>query len=175
MWSFKKNNNRKILLINPKFQGRMIAYGLVASVLILAAFLFANYLLFDQVQEIGNSLGIASANVFTQSLDMVFTWYNYMIISVGLIVVAVLMVMMLVITHRIAGPIYKLLMYLEKIQNGEQSYPVKFREGDFFPELAEAINLTIKKLHPDLLKDPPPPPIEAASTSSDEIKNEGDK
>ena len=50
------------------------------------------------------------------------------------------------ITHRIAGPIYKLQKYLRGIREGSKSDRLYFRKGDDFLDLAQDINLTIESL-----------------------------
>ena len=50
------------------------------------------------------------------------------------------------ITHRIAGPIYKLQKYLRGIREGSKSDRLYFRKGDYFLDLAQDINLTIESL-----------------------------
>lgn len=46
----------------------------------------------------------------------------------------------LVLTHRIAGPIYRFETYLGQVVRGEQSGPVRIRKGDEFQDLCTLIN-----------------------------------
>lgn len=46
----------------------------------------------------------------------------------------------LVLTHRIAGPIYRFETYLGQVVRGEASGPVRIRKGDEFQELCTLIN-----------------------------------
>jgi nitrogen fixation/metabolism regulation signal transduction histidine kinase len=46
----------------------------------------------------------------------------------------------LLISHRIAGPIYRMCLHLDLVANGKTEKDVSFRKKDFFPELAEAFN-----------------------------------
>ena len=52
------------------------------------------------------------------------------------------------ITHRIAGPIYRLRKAMGKILAGETVGAVRFRDGDYFHEIAEEFN-RVKDLIPD--------------------------
>lgn len=50
------------------------------------------------------------------------------------------------VSHKIAGPMFKLTRYLQEIRNGAQITHLSFREGDQFPEVAEEINETLEYL-----------------------------
>jgi signal transduction histidine kinase len=50
------------------------------------------------------------------------------------------------ITHRIAGPIYKLQKYLRGIREGTENDRLYFRKGDYFMDLAQDVNLTMDSL-----------------------------
>ncbi|MBD66888.1 MAG: hypothetical protein CME62_16920 [Halobacteriovoraceae bacterium] len=57
--------------------------------------------------------------------------------------IGIVFVLSIFLTHKIAGPIYKLTNYLEEVRHGGANYPLTFRDGDYFSEVAEEINLTI--------------------------------
>ncbi len=44
------------------------------------------------------------------------------------------------ISHRIAGPLYKLTLFFRKAKEGNLSETIYFREGDYFKELATEFN-----------------------------------
>ena len=46
-------------------------------------------------------------------------------------------------THKIAGPMYKLKKYLGQIRNGTANEDLYFRNGDYFKDIADDINLTV--------------------------------
>ena len=50
-------------------------------------------------------------------------------------------------SHKIAGPLYKLNIYLRKIANNENVDRMRFRKGDYFPELADSFNDAVETLH----------------------------
>ena len=50
-----------------------------------------------------------------------------------------------VISHRIAGPLYRFNNHLNKIAETGEFGPIKFRDGDFFIELTESFNKAIKR------------------------------
>lgn len=66
------------------------------------------------------------------------------------IVFAGLMIFGLFISHRIAGPIYRIETYLQKVAAGEEKMaPVSLRDGDFFPELVGIVNSVIDHFSQD--------------------------
>jgi nitrogen fixation/metabolism regulation signal transduction histidine kinase len=52
----------------------------------------------------------------------------------------------LVLTHRLAGPIYRFETYLRGIVSGEQNGRCKIRDGDELQEFCELLNDAISKL-----------------------------
>lgn len=57
--------------------------------------------------------------------------------------IGVVFVTCIFVTHKIAGPIYKARLYLSQVRSGEANYPLSFRKGDHFNELADEINETV--------------------------------
>ncbi len=53
------------------------------------------------------------------------------------------------VTHRIAGPVYRLERYLEGIARGEYEGPCKVRKGDELQELCDKLNRAVDRLRAD--------------------------
>lgn len=51
----------------------------------------------------------------------------------------------IILTHRVAGPIWRLQTELRKLMSGQEIRPLKFRKNDEFHELAELINILIER------------------------------
>jgi hypothetical protein len=66
------------------------------------------------------------------------------LIQLGLL--GFLFVVCIRVSHRIAGPMYKLRLFLEHIRDGGEIYPLSFRDGDQFHEVASDLNETIEYL-----------------------------
>lgn len=64
------------------------------------------------------------------------------IIQLGFL--GLIFVICIFISHKIAGPIYKLQKYLRGIREGGPITNLWFRNGDNFPEVAEEINETME-------------------------------
>ncbi|MFN7684184.1 MAG: hypothetical protein ACK5QT_02095 [Oligoflexia bacterium] len=135
---FTKLLQRKRFLINPKFQFRF-AFYLCTWVLALSAifpFLLSQTFMLLAEQLVSNPSGpevdyvIQVRNELLRSL--------YLVEGLFILVVAGISVF---ISHRIAGPIYKLNQCLrEAARTGELNPNLKFRSTDHFQELADSYN-----------------------------------
>ena len=48
--------------------------------------------------------------------------------------------------HRVAGPVYRFRQTLLKVNRGEMPQDIKLREGDFFHDMAQDINIILRRL-----------------------------
>lgn len=70
-----------------------------------------------------------------------------------LIYCGIAFVVCIFVTHRVAGPLYKLRNFLKNIANGKKPEELFFRRGDNFPELAHDYNLAFDKIIEDYESD----------------------
>ena len=70
-------------------------------------------------------------------------WNRFIISSVVVLLIAVSIVIFMTIrlTHRVCGPVYRIMQTLESWKKGESVY-IRLRDGDAFPELAQSLNET---------------------------------
>ena len=62
----------------------------------------------------------------------------------------------LLISHRVAGPIYRTLQILQHLTEGKKvKTPIRLRNGDFFPELQQALTNIAEHLQNDPPNRPP--------------------
>lgn len=73
------------------------------------------------------------------------------LLSLGFLVPFMLGIGM-ILTHRIAGPIYRFELFLEQVIRGEYDGPVRIRKGDEFQELCTRINDAVAALENRKLK-----------------------
>jgi signal transduction histidine kinase len=50
------------------------------------------------------------------------------------------------VSHKAAGPIFRLHQVIKSLKNGNHQGEIKFREDDFFPEIERDLNELIKTL-----------------------------
>ncbi len=54
--------------------------------------------------------------------------------------------------HRVAGPVYRFRQTLLRVNRGEVPHEIKLREGDFFHEMAQDINVILRRLKAEQMK-----------------------
>jgi HAMP domain-containing protein len=134
---FKK---RKILLINPKFQLAFLAHTLAVAVVAIGVFYAADLYFFWKFQQMGASLNLPADHGFYEFLreqKMVMNVIFGVTAGVSLCMIAL---GGLFLSHRVAGPLYRLDQHMKAIAENRHSGEVKFRQGDFFQELAASFN-----------------------------------
>lgn len=130
-------------LIYPKFQATLI---LLNAVIILTSFLMVGILLKIQKQayvQQGQEEGAPS--VYAHFLDMYFSdTVNYLIVATVISLTATSL-FTLFLSHRIAGPIYRLVHFFTTAAS-TASIPetLRFRATDYFQELPPVINQALK-------------------------------
>jgi sensor histidine kinase YesM len=104
------------------------------------------YLFFWKFQEKAISVGIPEGHVFFKflseqkySLDMLF-------LALAIINFFILILVGIIISHRIAGPIEKLRNHLSNFHGEADDF--KLRESDFFSDLGPVVNKLREKFKP---------------------------
>jgi methyl-accepting chemotaxis protein len=140
-----KSNRRKVFLVNPKFQLTMLGVFLGATILSLLAMYLGNNYIFAEFSKKGLEAGLPSDHiyfVFLHNLEYLFSTI-YLVATIS--TVLFFTIIGLVVTHRIAGPIYRLTQHMKKSKNEDKVTKILFRKGDYFPELTDAFNHMIEE------------------------------
>ena len=137
---------RKTWFVNPRLQFTLI---LGANVLALASAALIYTLVFyaqSQMQVWAATLAAASgpgAPAFiTQATAELVRW-SVIAAVVQFVLFNAAAVLM---SQRIAGPLYRLERHLRSVGDGREPIDVKFRKGDMYQELAEATNTVMARL-----------------------------
>ncbi len=141
---FQHKEQRRILLINPSFQIRFIAWMAALGVLVILLMRVSHSWFFYRLRLQAVHAGVPKGHVFYQFIaerQAEMTW-----IEAGSFggVVLLSIVFGLALSHRIAGPLFRLRKHLEKVAETGVATPVQFREDDFFREIPDAYNLQFK-------------------------------
>jgi hypothetical protein len=134
---------RRQLVVNKPLQGRLILSMALWPAVALAgiAVLTAVYC--------SRAMDEASANdTELPNLAPLF----YAVLAFELIAAIYLMVNSLKISHRVAGPVYRLCKSLERIRGGDLAFTVSLRDGDHLTEIRDELNKLL-----DWLNQNPPP------------------
>lgn len=141
-----KNSKRRFKLINPAFQVPFLLFFTSAFLLNFVAFKMVVFFTFKKFSQDLLDAGLTSSSVVfdflrTQeaNLDTVIyitTFMGTMLTLVG----------GYYISHRIAGPIYRVSQDLNRMLESNEFKEIRLRKGDCFPELAQVFNQLIQKI-----------------------------
>ena len=136
---------RRIYLINPKFQ---IKFSLFLCFLIALVSVIYPYTLYQIIESVINNYA-GDATILKQKR-------NALLIILGawqLGFSALVFIISIFFSHKIAGPLYKLKNYLIQIKEGQTVDKLFFRKGDYFQEIAEEFNHAMDKIQSNSKKD----------------------
>ena len=135
--NFQKRRN---YFIEKKFQAKYILLTillLLTYTLFFVAIIFAPYMLtlyFDypmtQKEEAARAILLLHGKIWP--------WVAAVIVLFGIISIF--------ITHKVAGPVYRLKKCLTEITRGNLDIKIKLRKGDDLKDLAEHINILVEEL-----------------------------
>lgn len=107
-----------------------------------------NDLFHSFAEHIGNQ-----APEITQQLEQQKTALIVILVLWQIGFIALAFISCIFMTHKVAGPMYKVQQYLATIRDGDFSGKLKFRNGDYFHEIAEDINETFETVQENYKND----------------------
>ena len=139
---------RTKILIYPKFQLKLIIYN---AIIIAFSFILVGlsiYFSFDQLRQTGLNIPLPSDHAYFRFLDLEEQTFFYYLIGSFLLAIVFTTMFTLYISQKLAGPICRLKSYFDNLaKTGKLSNrDISFRKGDFFRELPEKINASLKKI-----------------------------
>jgi hypothetical protein len=141
-----KPKKRQQFLINPTFQLSVIRQMLLLTGLVIGIFYAANFYHFWSLEAQGLALGLPPTHVFFKFLREQQRTMDLIFIVTSLVTMLTIVGFGLFLSHRVAGPLHRLKQYLEQSPiEGEVPRHLKFRDGDYFPDVAEAVNLRLSQ------------------------------
>jgi len=142
-------SNRKTFIINPKFQFKFSF--IICSLVFLGSLIYpiTIYELFDYIVVLNGKIKALDPNA--QGLGEDYKQYTAELLQYLMIIqgcfIGLIFIICLFVSHKIAGPMYKLTQYLQNFRdNNGQSGELTFRDADEFKEVAEEVNQTISFL-----------------------------
>ena len=140
---------RKKYFINKAFQAEFILKfcGLVA----LGCVIFGVILYMFTNRTVTTSFD-NSRLVIKSTADYLLPGLLFGGLIVGLVIAIAASIMVVLLTHRMAGPIYRFEKYAQKIGSGELSADLKIRKKDQFQNLVEVFNKMTHNLSMGLLE-----------------------
>lgn len=123
---------RSTFLIYPKFQLR---FSLIVSAMFLIGSLIYAYIVFDFIGDIGDQYALTKLGVSEAAKSFLF-----FLVPFQLLLTALVILISIFLTHKVAGPMYKLKNHLLYIREGDPVTPLEFRTGDDFGDVAEEVS-----------------------------------
>ena len=141
------NYKRRKYIINPKFQYFMLGFALFQSLITVAVLLALNYHFFHKFKVMGQDANIPETHIYFQFLNEQQAYFGKAILVVYGVLGMFLITTVTILSHRVAGPIYRLTKHMKEISEGKKMNEVHFRTHDFFPELADTFNRMSHKVN----------------------------
>jgi methyl-accepting chemotaxis protein len=141
------SKQRRIVLIDHRFQLRMAASFVILHVLLTGLFAGALYLFMDS--EIHASL--ASAHASYQSMSQVLAPI-VIILSIFSITLSMVLatIFVVLLSHKIAGPLYRFRSVLDALAHRHLLAHANIRPGDQLGELATTLGLALEVVNADV-------------------------
>jgi hypothetical protein len=142
---------RRVLLVDTAFQRKLLAQMAALICFLFLGFYALNTLFAAQALDaIANLPTGATPEEMALARENALAAYqvqmNLVVLVLSCCGLGVVYTLGLRITHKIAGPIYASIKHLDEVARGKSERELKFRDGDFFPLLAEAINTAVQAL-----------------------------
>jgi methyl-accepting chemotaxis protein len=140
----RKQQKRRIYLVKKDFQLKFI---LKFCLILLAGVIVSTGLLFFLSQDtLTSSFQDSRLQIKSTGLAILPAVIYTNLFALGLVILAAIIVI-LFITHKIAGPLFRLEKELIRIGNGDLTGRITLRERDQITEIADSINKAADKLH----------------------------
>jgi nitrogen fixation/metabolism regulation signal transduction histidine kinase len=130
-----KVNQRRLIVVNPQLQFRLLLLPLVVTIT-TAACLLALFII--QAQSL-KSFAEGDPNLMLE-IGRVQTLSSVAVGTVLLLHVGLILWLGLHATHRVAGPLHKLKLAMAEVASGKSGVRIRFRSRDQLGELAEGFN-----------------------------------
>jgi methyl-accepting chemotaxis protein len=127
---------RSIFLINPAFQ---LKFSLIVCSIIVISTLIYPVIIYDFFQLVSANNPAVAKNIVAAQKDLIL-----FLILIQVVITLLVFVIFIFFTHKIAGPMFKLKNHLAKIREGDAISALTFRNGDYFPDVAEEVSLFLE-------------------------------
>lgn len=132
-------HKRRQLFVDPRVQGALVLKTVLYWIMCVVAI----------------TLMLLCWRIVTGPARMFYTHFEDMWFHFGPALVASFLVLPLVVydmvrmSNRFCGPLFRLRRSLRALARGEPVAPISFRDGDFWPEIAQEFNALLVRLQRD--------------------------
>lgn len=140
-----KNKERILLWIEPRFQLVILLYVNALLIILCGTFFYVLSRLGNQLDAQLHLLNLHQSHPYLswihsqkRSLFALYATLSALVFFLG-------NVGALIITHRIAGPVYRTRELLRALREGKSPAQIRFRRTDFFKDLEKDLNVFLGK------------------------------
>lgn len=137
---------RKKRLINPEFQLSFMRYFVGIAIVTVAVFYGAKVFFFHEVRAYLMTMGFQPDHALFEFLSKQSVTMDLIFATAAILESAFLAWIGLKLSHRVAGPLHRLRTEMLRTAQGGEVKHLKFRDGDYFNELAGAYNEQMKEI-----------------------------
>ena len=137
---------RRKFLIMPSFQLTLILWNAMITVVIFVIVLFQVNVGMRELKKMGDNAGFHPENPFFKFIDELSgKFYSHVSVAFifGLIVSSL---MTLYLSHKMAGPLYRMRTFFEKMSDDGKVNDISFRKGDYLSDFSAVINRALSKI-----------------------------
>jgi hypothetical protein len=138
-------NKRTIFLVNPTFQ---LSFSLMICSIIFISSLIYPFIIIDFFNSIAGRFPDVAGNLKLAQNELLL-----FLALIQFIFIFIVFITFIFMTHKVAGPMYKLKAHLSAIREGGPVAPLVFRNGDHFHDVAEEVTLFLETIADNQEKD----------------------
>lgn len=139
-------------LVNIPLQGGLIT--VVSGAIIFSSFPLGAYIIFLLNVFFNRLYEFLPSPALVSHVQKSFMLMGYLVVGTYLITVAVFVLLIMWISNRIAGPIYRISRELDCMAQTGEIDTVDVREGDFFEDLVLSLNGLLRQVEHTSPEDP---------------------
>lgn len=136
---------RSVFVINPKFQFK---FSFIVCTLILVSSLLYPLTIYELFEKFFEANPATSEQLRATRFNLLMT-----LSVIQILFLAVVFVICIFVSHKIAGPMYKLSNFFKNIADGNKPEELYFRSGDNFQEIADDYNHAMERIISDRAND----------------------
>jgi sensor histidine kinase YesM len=138
---------KKKFYTDPQFQGNFVLFMILMAVGIMGILYIANLIWLWRFYYISDVMDLPSNFNFEKFMDEQLYLMNTVFLGTSLLVLPILSVVAVLLSHKIAGPLYRLrnhIIFNSKVAKEKNLKFIHFRKKDHFQTLARAYNEQVK-------------------------------
>jgi hypothetical protein len=139
-------DRRSTFLINPRFQLSFFGFFAVLCGLLCTCLYLAIYFFFRKFTYAAETLNLSKDHMIFVYLSQQEFYLRMIFISTALVGLSLVFMGAFYLSHRVAGPMLRLRTSLDAMAKEGRLREIRFRQGDYFTEVAESFNELVKKI-----------------------------